>query len=110
MDTKKYGRLKTELNDSYVAGHNNYPHMLESAVTMLSRYMNVTNVQPTNENEGQQVLTSFAQQRKNVTCYKCGKKGYDSNECPDREKDDTSSIGTNQSQSSNKEARVAWSG
>jgi hypothetical protein len=25
VDTKKYGRLKTELNNAYVAGQNNYP-------------------------------------------------------------------------------------
>jgi hypothetical protein len=36
VDTKKYGRLKTELNNAYVAGQNNYPKTVESAVTMLS--------------------------------------------------------------------------
>jgi hypothetical protein len=39
VDTKKYGRLKTELNNAYVAGQNNYPKtLLESAVTMFSHY------------------------------------------------------------------------
>jgi hypothetical protein len=28
------------LNDAYLAGQNNYPKMVESAVTMLSNYMN----------------------------------------------------------------------
>jgi hypothetical protein len=37
VDPKKYGRLKTELNNAYVAGQNNYPKTLESAMTMLSR-------------------------------------------------------------------------
>jgi hypothetical protein len=36
MDTKKYGRLKAELNNAYMAGQNNYPKTVESAVTMLS--------------------------------------------------------------------------
>jgi hypothetical protein len=40
VDTKKYGRLKTELNNAYVAGQNNYSKTIESAVTMLSHYMN----------------------------------------------------------------------
>jgi hypothetical protein len=39
VDTKKYGRLKTELNNAYVAGQNNYPKTVESSVTMLSHYM-----------------------------------------------------------------------
>ena len=76
VDAKKYRRLKIELNDSYEAGHNSYTHMIESDMPKLSHYMNGTNIQPTNENEGQQVLTSFAQQRKHGTCYKCGKKGH----------------------------------
>jgi hypothetical protein len=38
VDIKKYGRLKTELNNAYVAGQNNYPKTVESAVTMLSHY------------------------------------------------------------------------
>ena len=29
VDTKKYGRLKTELNNTYVAGQNNYPKTVE---------------------------------------------------------------------------------
>jgi hypothetical protein len=40
LDTKKYGRLKTKLNNAYVAGQNYYPKTVESAVTMLSHYMN----------------------------------------------------------------------
>jgi hypothetical protein len=32
VDTKKYGRLKTELYNVYVAGQNNYPKTVESAV------------------------------------------------------------------------------
>jgi hypothetical protein len=43
VDAKKYGKLKktkNELNNAYVAGQNNYPKTVESAVTMLSHYMN----------------------------------------------------------------------
>jgi hypothetical protein len=38
VDAKKYGRLKTELNNAYVAGQNNYPKTVENAVTMLSQH------------------------------------------------------------------------
>jgi predicted secreted protein len=52
VDTKKYERLKTELNNAYVDGQNNYPKTVESAVTMLSHYMNDKGVHVTDENEG----------------------------------------------------------
>jgi hypothetical protein len=55
VDTKKYGRLKTELNNAYVAGQNKYPKMVESAVTMLSHYMNNKGVHMTDEDKGQTV-------------------------------------------------------
>jgi hypothetical protein len=75
VDTKKYGWLKTELNSAYAAGQNNYPKTVESAVTMLSHYMNDKGVHVTDEDKGHGTLTSFMQKHKNVTCYKCGKKG-----------------------------------
>jgi hypothetical protein len=34
VDTKTYGRMKTELNNGYVAGQKDYPKTVESAVTM----------------------------------------------------------------------------
>jgi hypothetical protein len=53
VDTKKYGRLKAKLNNAYVAGQNNYPKMVESAVTMSSHYMNDKGVHMTDEDKGQ---------------------------------------------------------
>jgi hypothetical protein len=53
VDTKKYGRLKTELNNAYVAGQNNYPKTVESAVAMLSHYMSDKGVHMTDEDLGQ---------------------------------------------------------
>jgi predicted secreted protein len=78
VDTRKYGRLKTNLNNAYVAGQNNYPKTVESAVTMLSHYMTGKGVHMTDEDLGQATLTlmSFKQKHKNVTCYRCGKKGH----------------------------------
>jgi hypothetical protein len=37
---QKVWKVEIEWNDAYVAGQNNYPKTVESAVTMLSHYMN----------------------------------------------------------------------
>jgi RNase P subunit RPR2 len=92
VDTKKYGRLKTELNNAYVAEQNNYPKTVENAVTLLSHCMNNKGVHLTDEDKRQVTRTSFMQKHKNVTCYKCGKKSrYYANKCPDGDNDDEAS-------------------
>jgi hypothetical protein len=68
VDTKKYGRFKTELNNAYVAGQNNYPKTVESAVAMLSHYMNDKGGHMTDEDKGQTDQKSFMQKHKKVTC------------------------------------------
>ena len=52
MDTKKYGKLKAGLNNAHVAGEKNYPKTVESAMTMLSHYMNNKGVHMTDEDKG----------------------------------------------------------
>jgi hypothetical protein len=110
VDTKKYGRSKTELNNAYVAGQNNHPKTVESAVTMLSHYMRDNGVHVTDEDKGQATLMSFMQKHKNVTCYKCGKKGHYANKCPSGDNDDEASIRSSLSNRSNNSRRVGWSG
>jgi hypothetical protein len=103
--------LKTELNKAYVAGQKDYPKTVESAVTMLSYYMNDKGVHVTDEDKGQATLTSFMQKRKNVTCYECGKKGHYANKCPDADNDDEASTRSSLSNHSNcSNNRVRWSG
>jgi hypothetical protein len=67
VDTKKHGRLKTELNNAYVAGQNKYSKTAESAVTILSHRMNNKGVHMTDEDEGQTDQKSFMHKHKNVT-------------------------------------------
>jgi hypothetical protein len=113
VDGKKYGRLKTELNNAYVAGQNNYPKTVENAVAMLSHYMNDKGVQVADEGKGQAALTSFMQKHKNVTCYRCGKKGHYANKCPDGDNNDeasTASSLSNRSSNNSRHNRVGWSG
>jgi hypothetical protein len=95
-----------------VAGQNNYPTAVESALTMLSHYMNDKGVHVTDEDKGQATLTSFMQKHnKNVTCYKCGKKGHYANKCPDGDNDDEVSTRSSLSNHSNRSNnRVRWSG
>jgi hypothetical protein len=112
VDIKKYGRLKTELNNAYVAGQNNYIKTVESAVIMLSHYMNDKGVLVTDEDKGQATWMSVMQNHKNVTCYKCGKKGHYANKYPNGDNDDEASFTrsslSNRSNRSNN--HVGWSG
>jgi hypothetical protein len=55
---------------------------------MLSHYMNDKGVHMTDEDKGQATLTRFMQKHKNVTCYKCGKKGHYANKCPSGDNND----------------------
>jgi hypothetical protein len=116
VDTKKYGRLKTKLNNAYyVAGQKNYPKTVESALAMLSHYMNNKGVCITDEDkEGQMHQESFMKKHKNVTYYKCGKKGHYANKCPSGDSNDnvlsTISNLLNNPSSHSRPNCIAWSG
>jgi hypothetical protein len=58
---------------------------------MLSLYMNDKGVHMTDEDKGQTEQKSFIQKHKNVTCYKCGKKGHYANKCPHGDNNDKAS-------------------
>jgi hypothetical protein len=55
---------------------------------MLSHYMNDKRAHMTDEDRGQTDQKSFMHKHKNVTCYKCGKKGHYANKCPSGDSDD----------------------
>jgi hypothetical protein len=50
--------------------------------------MNDKGVHMTDVDKGQTDQKSFMQKHKNVTCYKCGKKGYYANKCPNEDNDE----------------------
>jgi hypothetical protein len=115
VNTKKYGRLKTELNNAYVAAQNNYPKTVEGAVTILSHYMNNEGVHMTDKDKGQTNQKSFMQKHNNVTCYKCGKKSHYANKCPsgDSNDNDEMSIRSNLLSNRSNHSRpngIAWTG
>jgi hypothetical protein len=89
-----------------VADQNKYPKTVESAVTMLSHYMNIKGVHMTYEDKGQATLTSFIKKHKNMTCYRCGKKGHYANKCPDGDSNDKSSTRSSLSNHSNSPGKV----
>jgi hypothetical protein len=66
----------------------------------------------TDEDRGQAALTSFMQKHKNVTCYKCGKKGHYANKCPDGDNNDEASIRSSLSNqhSNHSNTCAGWSG
>jgi hypothetical protein len=69
---------------------------------MLSHYMNDKGVHMINEDKGQTDQKIFMQKHKNVTYYKCGKKGHCANKCPSGDNnDDESSTRSNLSLLSN---------
>jgi hypothetical protein len=98
---QKVWKVEIEWNDAYVAGQNNYPKTVESAMKMLPHYMINKGVHMIDEDKGQATLTSLMQKHKNVTCYKCGKKGHNANKCPDGDNDDEASTRSSLSNRSN---------
>jgi hypothetical protein len=95
-----------------VAGQNNYPKMVEIAVTMLSHYINNKGVHMIDEGKGQTDQKCFMQKHKNLMCYKCSKKGHYANKCPSGDNDDEASTRSSISNRSNNSRpnQVGWSG
>jgi hypothetical protein len=56
----------------------------------------------TDKDKGQTDQKSFMQKHKNMTCYKCGKKGHYENKCPDGDNNDEASTRSSPS--------IGWSG
>jgi hypothetical protein len=71
----------------------------------------------TDEDKGQTDQKSFMHKHKNVTCYKCGKRGHYANKCPNGDNNnDEASTRSNSSllsshiNHSTRPNRIGWSG
>jgi hypothetical protein len=100
-DQLKYGSLTRGLTSQFSLGQDQYPKTIQAALDMLTNHrMNKTyydnqlkrnldrsdKEQPTSSNNEDAKASSFVQQGREMTCYRCGKKGHLS---PDCEKKDT---------------------
>ena len=84
-DKERFGNLKMELNNSYLAEKDNYPRSLEATLKLLSHYQDHTvgdHKGGGNNSEG----TAFAQKEKRklskVRCYGCKELGHYKRDCP----------------------------
>ena len=104
--------MVNKLNNMFLTGQNHYPTTVEAVMTMLSHYMdNKLQVYRSVTKEMGVSAMSFAQQRKkNVTCYKCGKKGHYTNDCDEDSDDELTSGLTIMSVASRQTGHTSWSG
>jgi len=88
-DKNKYGSLLKDLNKQFSLGHNQFPKTISAAVDVLSQHpfdqKFHDNKRKQKENKTKDdpspSETSFNQNRVEVTCDCCGKKGHHSNKC-----------------------------
>lgn len=84
-DKERYGNLKMELNNSYLAAKDNYPTSLDATLQLLSHYQDHKigdHFGSDNNSEG----ATFAQKEKRrlskVRCYECNELGHYKRDCP----------------------------
>lgn len=94
-DNARYGELKTDLENEFTKGNNQYPTTLTKALQLLTNYKSNKNKTPNTKNQNVNNNTSFAQQgkkkgkqyddswHKDATCNHCGKKGHIKPNCPE---------------------------
>ena len=98
-DDGRYGKVKKELSNSYIAGQKNYPGTVEDMMTMLSNRDDIK----VKEADRGGIVTSFSgnqikkKSKEKRRCHKCGKKGHLIRKCPlwdNESSDDESSQGS----------------
>ena len=92
-DTNKYGYVLENLKSQFTLKNDQYPKTLAAAIDTLSthridpkyyesqRKKRENQQKQSQSNESTPKTASFAQQKKDVTCYCCGKKGHTSPKC-----------------------------
>ena len=86
-DKIRYGTLLDDLDNAYLAKTDNYPKTLDTALSLLSNYVDRNGATNNNSNRTQ-LETSFAQtgrrrynQRDNIVCWNCQQRGHTQAEC-----------------------------
>ena len=92
-DTRKYGRLKEELENDFTKGSNTYPQEMVKVYKLLNEYQNWTPKHQMPESTGVAFSQTVSVDKKKddwkqkATCHHCGKKGHIRPDCPDIEQD-----------------------
>jgi hypothetical protein len=81
-DRSWFGKLLEDLENDFLQGHDGYPKTLSDEYSLLTNWKEETRSDPKNP----VVFTTTSQQnnRRNITCYRRGRIGHYSNNCPTR--------------------------
>ena len=86
VDKKRYGTLLENLNNSFLAGNDQYPVSVDDTLTLLTHYQDHSNGgRSNNGNEKGRLEMSFAQASKQlgrIRCFLCNEFGHVKKDCP----------------------------
>jgi hypothetical protein len=92
-DKARFGMLIEDLNDSYLAGNDQYPVSLDGTLTLLSHYQGHRGSEHIDAGKNVSRETSFAQRKPQkaqqlarICCWNCNEYGHYQSDCPQQKK------------------------